>query len=231
MLFAVGKPGVDITFADATIESFSLETGEREVVHRGGTYPRYASSGHLLYAREATLFAVPFDADQIESTGEPIPVVEGVRVSGGGGTHFAVADDGTLVYVPGIGAAAERKLVWVDRQGVEQPVVETLRPYVDPRLSPDGQRVSVRIAEADGDVWILELARGTLTRLTFEGINARPLWSPDGGRIIFGSIRLPATTHSIFSKAGGRKRHRRATDDGGLPRTHICLIGWEDDRF
>jgi hypothetical protein len=65
---------------DATIEAVLLETGERKVMHRGGTYPRYASSGHLLYAREATLFAMPFDADRIEPTGDPGPVIDGVRV-------------------------------------------------------------------------------------------------------------------------------------------------------
>ena len=156
------------TFDDATIEAVLLDTGERKVLHRGGTYPRYASSGHLLYAREATLFAMPFDAERIEPTGEPTPVIEGVGATGIGEALFSVADDGSLVYVPGVGAAAESKLVWVDRQGVEQPVAETLRAYLDPRLSPDGQRLAVAISDADGyETWLLELGRGTLTRLTF----------------------------------------------------------------
>ncbi len=187
---------------DSTIEAVLLETGERKVVYRGGTYPRYASSGHLLYAREATLFAMPFDADRIESTGELNPVLEGVGVNPSTrGVLFAVADDGTLVYVPGVGAAGEGKLVWVDRRGVEQPVVEALRDYLHPRLSPDGRRLAVAPPEAGAgryDTWLLELGRGTLTRLTF-GEGRRPLWSPDGERVIFASRR--EGTFSIFSKA------------------------------
>ena len=195
VLFVVRTGG---SYNDATLEAVLLETGERKVVHRGGTYPRYASSGHLLYAREATLFAMPFDADRIEPTGEPGPVIEGVGVyPGTGRAFFAVADDGTLVY--GLGAAVERKLVWVDRQGVEQPVAGTLQQYIDPRLSPDGQRLAVFIQESNAyDIWLLELGRGTLTRLTFDGQNARPLWSPDGERVIFGSNR--EGPFNIFSK-------------------------------
>ena len=90
--------------------------------------------------------------------------------------------------------------MWVDRQGVEQPAAGTLRAYLDPRLSPDGQRLAVAISDAGGyDTWLLELGRGTLTRLTFgEGINTRPLWSPDGERIIFASNR--EGNFDIFSK-------------------------------
>ena len=94
VLFVVEAQG-ESSWGEATIEAVLLETGERKVLHRGGTYPRYASSGHLLYAREATLFAMPFDADRIEPTGEPSPVIEGVGVNATNGLgSFAVADDG-----------------------------------------------------------------------------------------------------------------------------------------
>ena len=197
VLFAAAPGG---SFDDGTIEAVLLDTGERKVLHRGGTYPRYASSGHLLYAREATLFAMPFDADRIEPTGEPSPVIEGLRRPSQGVALFSVADDGTLVYVPGVGGAGESRLVWVDRQGVEQPAAETLRDYIDPRLSPDGRRLAAYIQEAGGfDIWLLELERGTLTRLTFgEALNVRPLWSPDGERVFFASNR--GGDFNIFSK-------------------------------
>ena len=197
VLFAAGPQGINL-WDEATIEAVVLETGERRVVHRGGTYPRYASSSHLIFALEATLFAMPFDADRIETTGEPSPVIEGVRVNPGGGALYAWADDGTLVYVPGAGAVIERKLVWVDREGNASPLTETLGDWETPRYSRDGQRLAVRKQDETGQQsWILELSRGTLTRLTFEE-GLRPLWSPDGETVFFASTR--AGSYNIFSK-------------------------------
>jgi len=189
VLFVVQTQGESLD--DATIEAVLLETGERKLVHRGGSYPRYASSTHLLFAREATLFAMPFDADRIEPTGESSPVIKGVEVYPDAGmAFFAVADDGTLVYVPSgvVVAAVGSKLVWVGREGNSSPLTETLGNWETPRFSPDGRRLAVRKMENTGeqDVWLLELSRGTLTRLTFE-LGILPLWSPDGERVIFGS--------------------------------------------
>ena len=186
-------------FNDATLEAVLLETGERKVLHRGGTFPRYASSGHLLFAREVTLFAMPFDADHIESTGEPSPVIEGVQRPGSGVALFSVADDGTLVYVPGAVSSLEevpRELVRVDREGNASLITETLGDWETPRFSPDGQRLAVRKGEGDPpqEVWILELSRGTLQRLTFD-IGYRPLWSPQGETVFFVS-----GTNDIYSK-------------------------------
>ena len=198
MLFVVQAEGG--TFDDGTIEAVLLETGERKVLHRGGTYPRYASSGHLLYARETTLFAMPFDADRIEPTGEPSSVIEGVRRPGSGVALFAVADDGSLVYVPGEASSVEQvpsELVRVDREGKASPLTERLGNYETPRFSPDGQRLAVREGDPGQEVWILELSRGTLQRLTFEA-GYRPLWSPDGQAVFFTSGRAGAA--SIFSK-------------------------------
>ncbi len=201
---------------DATIEAVFLETGERKVLNRSGTFPRYASSGHLVYARENTLFAIPFDPDRIETTGEPSPVIEGVRRAGSGVALFAVADDGSLVYVPGDASLEEvpRELVRVDREGRASPLTETFGDWESPRFSPDGRRVAVRRMEAAGgaaqDVWILEPSRGTLTRLTF-GDGLRPLWSPDGQTVFFGSVR--SGMYNIFSKpADGSGPAQQLTD-------------------
>ncbi len=184
VLFVVAEDGGS---DDATIEAVLLETGERKVLHRGGTFPRYASSGHLLYARETTLFAIPFDADRIEPTGEPSPVIEGVRRLGSGVALFAMAEDGTLVYVPGDASFEEvpQELVRVDRKGNASLLTERVGEWESPRFSPDGRRLAVRKGvNANQDVWLLELSRGTLTRLTFEE-GLRPLWSPDGQMIFF----------------------------------------------
>ena len=81
----------------------------------------------------------------------------------------------------------------MDRKGVEQPLSAPARGYRTPRISPDGRRVAVTSSEAGDNIWLYDLARETLTRLTFEGrINATPIWTPDGRRIAFTSERTGA---------------------------------------
>jgi eukaryotic-like serine/threonine-protein kinase len=128
--------------------------------------------------------AVPFDPQRLEVTGAPVPVVEGVTQSiYTGAAQYSISSTGSLVYIPGSVREAERKLVWVDRNGVEQPLTAPQYSYESPRISPDGQRIAVTI---DEQIWLYDLSRETLTRLTFTGnVNNRPVWSPDGKRITF----------------------------------------------
>jgi Tol biopolymer transport system component len=104
-----------------------------------------------------------------------------------GGTKVAVADDGTLAYVPGLSTESDRRLVWVDAEGRLETVTREARRFLDPRLSPDGRRVAVRIGDpASSDVWTLDLATQTLAQVTF-GLRAfRPTWTPDGRSLTVG---------------------------------------------
>jgi Tol biopolymer transport system component len=96
------------------------------------------------------------------------------------------------VYVPASVQATQRNLVWVSRNGVEQPLTAPARGYRQPRFSPDGRRIAVAIEEQDTQVWLFDLNRETLTRLSFEGsVNYNPAWTPDGKRIVFQSIDRP----------------------------------------
>ena len=176
-LFTVWSGSVDT----AQIAVVSLETGEYRTLV-GGTYPRYASTGYIVFGREASLWAVPFDADRLEVTGSPVPVLEGVRVEGNrGAAQFALANDGSLLYVPGGAAEAPRHLVWVDREGREEPLPAEPRAYTYPRISPDGTRVALDVRDQERDIWIWDVARETLTRLTFDaGPDFYPVWTPDG---------------------------------------------------
>jgi len=189
VLFSVQRQNEAVD--DATIEAVFLETGERRVLVQGGTYPRYASSGHLIYAREGALFALPFDADRVEPTGESSPILAKVGVGNASGVAlFAIAADGTLVYVPELAAQTVRRFVWVNRGGDEQPVSAEPRNYQEFTLSPDGSRVAVRVRDENSDdVWIYHLEQETSTRLTFDPAGERyPVWSPDGQKIAFGYV-------------------------------------------
>lgn len=171
----------------------SLETGERRALIPGASYARYVPTGHLVYIQSATpgtLLAAPFDLSRLEVTGAPFPVVEGVMMSPNGSAQFSFSHLGALVYVPG-GAvqAAASTLVWVDRQGAVEQLGAPSQQYSDPRLSPDGRRLAVRIVGASADIWVYDIPRGTLTRLTFEGSNQHPQWTPDGRRVAFRSNR------------------------------------------
>jgi Tol biopolymer transport system component len=178
------------TFGDAPYKTIvqSLQSGERQELFAGDN-ARYISTGHIVYALGNNLFAVPFDLKTLKVIGGAVSVVEGVWRAGSGYTpQYAVSDAGTLVYRPGTtaGAAAQRTLVWVDRNGQEEPLAAPLNGYFNPRISPDGTRVALSAA---GDIRIWDLNHKILTRLTFEGANNFPLWSPDGKRIAFWSDR------------------------------------------
>jgi serine/threonine-protein kinase len=170
----------------AHIEAFSLATRQRRVLVESGRVPQYVPSGHLVFFRDGALLASPFDVDRLVITGPVVRVVENLAVDATMGAPIsAVSAKGSLVYLPS-GAGGTTRLVWVSRQGVEQPITETARRYQYPRLAPDGQRIVVTV---DGDLWIWDIARKTLTRLTSEGTvgNSFPVWTADGKRILFRS--------------------------------------------
>jgi len=206
---------------DAQIAMQSLETGKRKVLVNGGSYARYASSGHLVYIRSGTLLAVPFDLERLAATGPAVPVLEAVLESPRGAGYFSIAKNGSLVYVPGsTGRAGERvmTLVWVDRKGVADPLKAPPRRYRLPRVSPDGQHLAVAIAEARTDIWTYSLARDPLTRLTFEGSNSGHQWTRDGKRVAFSSDR--GGSASVFWKpadGGGADEQLTTGNQAHLP--------------
>jgi len=143
-------------------------------------------------------------------TGEAVPVAEGVQFNGGNGrAAFDASANGVLAYRTG--ASGElRTLVWVSRNGTEQPVTAPPRAYQQPRLSPGGRRVAIEIAEAQPIVWLYDLTRETLTRLTFHGdSNDLPVWTPDGKRTTVRSTQDNSLGNIYWQMAdgsGGRER-------------------------
>ena len=164
-----------------------LADGKFERLGINGSNPRYVSTGHLLFGRnDGTVYAVPFDATGLRVTGPAVAVLQGVKVElgagSGGNTAIAVSSNGTLVYALG---TAEAQLVLVSREGAARPLRTDVRRYLQPRFSPDGKRVAMTLpsTQAAPDIWIQDLAGGTLTRLTLDGKSDRPMWSADGSRI------------------------------------------------
>jgi len=189
---------------DSQIAVQRLDTGQRQIVVQGGTFPQCVSEERLVYVHRGTLLAVPFDVDKLQVKGTAIAVGEHVRESGYGAAQFGLSPQGSLVYVaaPGGVQAAERKLMWVSRNGTEQSLAFPARDYQAPRLSPDGRIVAVGIED---QVWLIDLSRETLTRLTFEGENGNPSWTPDGKRITFQSNETNLFWQ-LADGSGGRER-------------------------
>ena len=184
VLFSMGEFG---EWDAAQIVVQSLSTGERTVLVERGNDARYLPTGHLVFALGDGLFAVAFDLDSLTVTGGAVPLVQGVRRPGGtGAADFGVADDGTLVYVKGRAGLGVTTLVWVDRDGSEEPINAPLRGYWYAQLSPDGTRIAVSDFDEEADTWIFNREREALQRLTTDPAeNRNPIWSPDGQRVAF----------------------------------------------
>ena len=167
----------------------SVGTGEHRNLAQEGMNPHYSPSGHLLYAQGGNLMAAPFDAQRLTATTAAIPVVEGVLQSATtGAAQYSISATGSLVYVSGdLESETQSRLVWVSRNGAEQTLTAPAHAYWGLRLSPDGRRVAAVIQqESEIQIWLYDLSRETLTRLTFEGkANTNPSWAPDGKRIAF----------------------------------------------
>ena len=192
--------GAGGSFDTAQIDVLSLETGEQRVLVEGGAYAKYVSTGHLVYARAGGLLAVPFDLERREVTGSPVSISENVNMSPlSGVAEFTLSGEGSLAYVPGVSSVSERTLVWVDRKGALRPLVAPPRPYLTPRLSPDGGWLAVGIQVTNPGLWLYDLARGTLTRLTASNLAPLPIWAPDGKHVTF--LSAPSGAMDLYSIA------------------------------
>jgi serine/threonine-protein kinase len=172
----------------------TLDGSPRQTLIHGGTDARYVPTGHLIYVRAGTLFAVGFDPVTRTLAGAPAPMLEGVSQATSGATgaaQFSVARQGSMAYVSaGTQAVAKRALVWVDRQGREEPINAPARAYQYARLSPDGARIALDIRDQEDDIWVWDVARDAIARVTFDKAADRyPVWSSDSRRLVYSSAR------------------------------------------
>jgi serine/threonine-protein kinase len=161
-----------------------------------GTNAVYLSSGHLAYIAGGSLWAIPFDVERRMTVGPPVQVLKQIVTTGNGAGDFAVSSRGTLVYAHASGYDAfARTLSWIDRQGRREPLAVPSHPYSQFRLSHDGTRVvTLGDREPEQNVWVLDLSRHILTRVTTgAALDIAPAWTWDDRWIVFASNREGST--------------------------------------
>jgi Tol biopolymer transport system component len=222
VLFSIHKQGGQ----PEAVAVFSLKTGQKRVVVADAAYGRLAPTGHLLFVRGGNLVAAAFNRPRLEITGESIVVQPGI------GYQAASASADFAVATPS-GAAAmvfrdptfqdASSLLWVDRQGGVTPIASQERGFRQPRLSPDGQQLVVDISTANGrDIWICDLRRGLLSRVTTtEGFSETPLWSPDGLSVAW-VTQADGNYHVMRKRADGSDGEQRLWSTV----EHIHLNAW-----
>jgi Tol biopolymer transport system component len=178
------------SFDESSIEVLDLETGKRTLIYHGGSYPRYTTTGYLLFGKQSTLYAAPFSTETLEMLSPPGPVLSGVSTQpSNGGVHYSVSRNGTLVYSAGETEIYTSTIEWFGRDGTRTPLEAEERGYITAGVSPDGTRLVVQLlpdGQTTFDIWMYEIERGVLSRLTFsESEEMQPVWSPDGDWIVY----------------------------------------------
>ena len=172
----------------------SLDSREKKLLFRSPTNVVASRAGYLLFIRNSTLMAQPFDAKNLTVQGDALPVAEGVLENPAyARAIFSVSDTGVLAYGALGNLNNPSRLLWLDRTGKKVGTVGEPALHSAPRLSPDGKKVAVAIGDASRgttDIWIYDLGNGGRTRLTFDpSFNSQPVWSPDGNQIVFFTTR------------------------------------------
>jgi len=203
------------TFADASLEIVELPSGARKTVYRGGFYGQYVKSGHVLFEHDGTLFAMPFDLNRLEPTGQAVPVVEQVLMNTErGSAQFSVSETGSLAYVQGKEVRSLVSIDWMGKDGKFEPLRQTPGNIYTIRFSPDGKRLAMAIDDASRrDIWTYDIERDTLTRLTFGGMwNEMPVWTPDGQRIVYSVLGSNDIPNLYWKRADGAGDAQRLTE-------------------
>ncbi len=191
------------------IHAGAVDSAEESRIAVGDAGAVYAAPGHILFRVGNRLMKAPFDADRRRVTGDASPLVEDVWWDGLStlATAFSVSPNGVLVYQTG--GLASTQLVWYDRSGRELGPAGPAGAYAEPVLSPDGRSLALTLGEPETGrvgIWVMDLARKSVAPVAVSSlwsVNATPLWSPDGGAIVYGTY----PGGGVFRKAahGGEK--------------------------
>ena len=218
VLFTIAR---GVRTEDRQIALLNLATGEQSPLVPLGSSPHYSPTGHIVYGVGDTLRAVSFDLDQLAVTGAPVPVLENVMAKStefgnvgpqDGAVNFSLARNGSLVYVSNVKQVPLRTLVWMDRQGQEEPLAVEPGNYAMVRISPDGTQLALDRRDRENDIWIWNIANETMTQLTFDPTpDFFPAWTPDG-HLVFSSRREGTRAQLFVKAADGTGTAERLTD-------------------
>ncbi len=198
------------------IEAFDFRSRKTKVLVEGAMFGRYSRSGHLLFMRNGAIFAVPFDAASLEVRGTPVPVQDDVawlQQDGLGG--FAVSPNGTLAYIRASEWNVETRLAWLDRAGVETPLAVPRGALAEPRLSPDGRWIALTMTQPKRDLWLYDVSREVLSRLT------------SAGGAAFGSVWAPNSRSLVYSHEDPIYDLRRIAIDGSGDGEPVVTSRWD----
>jgi serine/threonine protein kinase/Tol biopolymer transport system component len=226
VLFTSSSHGQNYEDAGAIVQV--LATGQKKKILQGGFYARYVASGHLVYMHDDTLFAVPFDLKRLETSGQPLPILEQVMNNNGtAGAQFSFSQAGLFVYVPGRGVANRFSIYWLTRDGKTQPLRETPASYSSPSFSPDGKFLASSISTGRRThIWVYFWERDTLTRLTFtDDSNDFPAWTPDGKRIAYAVTTDSGLFNISWKRADGAGEAQRLIEG----KSSLLQPSWSPD--
>jgi Tol biopolymer transport system component/DNA-binding winged helix-turn-helix (wHTH) protein len=198
-----------VSLTGSRIALLDIPTGTSRSVVDAGAFGRYSPTGHLVFERRGRLEAAPFSIGEGRVIAPSRPILRGLATSSGSlaGPRFAFSSTGSLLYVPGTSTDVDEQLHWLDVRGRLEPVALPPAPLGAVDVAPDLRQLAMTVeSDAGSDLWIGDLQRGALSRLSADGHSASPTWRPDGLEIAF-----------AYSKAGPFNLFVRPTGADGAP--------------
>jgi serine/threonine-protein kinase len=178
------------TGKSSRLAALDLQTGHVTRFDQPGFRPQWVDAGFVVLGTPGgSLLAVPFDRKRLQPSGPPITIARDVAQPDVFTARAAVSRTGAIVYLRG-GGALRRDLLIVSRAGQVTRIPGDPRVFANPRISPDGHRLAIGVADPTTlarDVWVVDLAQYTWSRLTTDGLSDRPIWTPDGRRLVYSS--------------------------------------------
>jgi eukaryotic-like serine/threonine-protein kinase len=209
-IYRAGRSGAYTRDEGNGIYLGSLDSSESKLILPADTYAVYAA-GHLLFWRDGSLMAQPFDVHSLQLSGDAVPVAEQVQMNlAEVRACFSVSENGVLIFQSGT-RGAQTPLFWFDRDGKRDAKQSEAVYGASPHISPDGQKIAVMLFDVQigsTDIWLYDSNLTRKTRFTFDpGFDNNPVWSPDGRSLVFNSDRRTRLKYDLYLKDASGARN------------------------